>query len=46
MLTTTAKLENPSAKYNVGWSCGKETLADGRYDTLKGSYYANPSQGP
>ena len=43
MLTTaTAKLENPTAKYNVGWSCGKETLADGRYDTLKGSYYANP----
>lgn len=38
----TAKLENPAAKYNVGWSCGKETLADGRYDTLKGSYYANP----
>ncbi|KAM0718597.1 hypothetical protein Q7P37_005667 [Cladosporium fusiforme] len=37
-----AKLEKPEAKYNVGWSCGKETLADGRYDTLKGSYYANP----
>jgi isopenicillin N synthase-like dioxygenase len=38
----TAKVEKPEAKYNVGWSCGKETLADGRYDTLKGSYYANP----
>jgi len=27
----------------VGWSCGKETLKDGRYDTLKGSYYVNCS---
>lgn len=26
----------------MGWSCGKETLADGRYDSLKGSYYAQP----
>jgi isopenicillin N synthase-like dioxygenase len=25
----------------VGWSCGKETLKDGQYDTLKGSYYVN-----
>ncbi|KAK6434501.1 hypothetical protein LTR95_009312 [Oleoguttula sp. CCFEE 5521] len=38
----TAKLEKPEANYSVGWSCGKETLADGRYDTLKGSYYAQP----
>lgn len=30
----------------MGWSCGKETLKDGRYDTLKGSYYANPVQNP
>ncbi|KAF2720221.1 Clavaminate synthase-like protein [Polychaeton citri CBS 116435] len=37
-----AKVEKPEAKYDVGWSCGKETLADGRYDTLKGSYYAQP----
>ena len=37
-----AKLEHPESKYDVGWSCGKETLADGRYDTLKGSYYAQP----
>lgn len=37
-----AKLERPEAKYGLGWSCGKETLADGRYDTLKGSYYAQP----
>jgi len=37
-----AKVEKPEAKYDVGWSCGKETLANGRYDTLKGSYYAQP----
>jgi hypothetical protein len=37
-----ARTEKPEAKYNVGWSCGKETLASGRYDTLKGSYYAQP----
>ncbi|KAF2868814.1 hypothetical protein BDV95DRAFT_579434 [Massariosphaeria phaeospora] len=35
------KLESPAAKWLVGWSCGKETLKDGRYDTLKGSYYVN-----
>ncbi|THZ03142.1 Clavaminate synthase-like protein [Aureobasidium pullulans] len=40
------KLENPESSYLVGWSCGKETLKDGRYDTLKGSYYANPVQNP
>ncbi len=38
---TKAKLESPDAKWLVGWSCGKETLKDGRYDTLKGSYYVN-----
>ncbi|EMC93749.1 hypothetical protein BAUCODRAFT_74857 [Baudoinia panamericana UAMH 10762] len=37
-----AKLERPETRYNVGWSCGKETLANGRYDTLKGSFYAQP----
>ncbi|KAK5735302.1 hypothetical protein LTR17_008309 [Elasticomyces elasticus] len=37
-----AKVERPECKYDVGWACGKETLADGRYDTLKGSYYAQP----
>ncbi|KAK3683084.1 hypothetical protein LTR37_020569 [Vermiconidia calcicola] len=26
----------------LGWSLGKETLASGRYDTLKGSFYAQP----
>ncbi|TKX24989.1 hypothetical protein C1H76_2766 [Elsinoe australis] len=36
------KLEDPSSHFLVGWSCGKETLKDGRYDTLKGSYYASP----
>ena len=35
------KLESPQSKWLVGWSCGKETLKDGRYDTLKGSYYVN-----
>lgn len=34
-------LESPASKWLVGWSCGKETLKDGRYDTLKGSYYVN-----
>jgi isopenicillin N synthase-like dioxygenase len=29
----------------VGWSCGKETLKDGQYDTLKGSYYVNCAPG-
>ncbi|GAB7362872.1 hypothetical protein MBLNU230_g3174t1 [Neophaeotheca triangularis] len=37
-----AKVEKPETGYNVGWSCGKETLANGRYDTFKGSYYAQP----
>ncbi|KAK4988505.1 hypothetical protein LTR50_003909 [Elasticomyces elasticus] len=41
-----AKLEDPDSHYLVGWSCGKETLKDGRYDTLKGSYYMNPRQTP
>lgn len=41
-----AKVEKPDAKYAVGWSCGKETLADGRYDTFKGSYYAQPIHNP
>lgn len=40
------KLESPESKWLVGWSCGKETLKDGRYDTLKGSYYANPVRNP
>ena len=36
-----AALEAPAAHYLVGWSCGKEALAAGRPDTLKGSYYVN-----
>ncbi|EWC43539.1 hypothetical protein DRE_01426 [Drechslerella stenobrocha 248] len=36
-----AGLECEEAKWLVGWSCGKEKLANGRYDTLKGSYYVN-----
>uniref|UniRef100_A0A093UTE5 Lysine--tRNA ligase n=1 Tax=Talaromyces marneffei PM1 TaxID=1077442 RepID=A0A093UTE5_TALMA len=35
------KLESPQSKYLVGWSCGKETLRSGHFDTLKGSYYIN-----
>ncbi|PGH12920.1 hypothetical protein AJ80_06525 [Polytolypa hystricis UAMH7299] len=34
-------LSSPESKYLVGWSCGKETLKSGRFDTLKGSYYVN-----
>ncbi|KAJ5106363.1 hypothetical protein N7456_003038 [Penicillium angulare] len=34
-------LESPESKYLVGWSCGKETLKSGHFDTLKGSYYVN-----
>ncbi|KAI9931661.1 hypothetical protein AWENTII_001708 [Aspergillus wentii] len=34
-------LSSPEAKYLVGWSCGKETLRSGHFDTLKGSYYVN-----
>lgn len=39
------KLESPASKWLVGWSCGKETLKDGRYDTLKGSFYVNCAPG-
>lgn len=34
-------MESPESKYLVGWSCGKETLRSGHFDTLKGSYYIN-----
>ncbi|KAL5120404.1 hypothetical protein ACEQ8H_001694 [Pleosporales sp. CAS-2024a] len=40
-----ATLESPASKWLVGWSCGKETLKDGRYDTRKGSYYVNCAAG-
>lgn len=36
-----AGLECEEAKWLVGWSCGKEKLDNGRFDTLKGSYYVN-----
>ncbi|KAK9455711.1 hypothetical protein V1511DRAFT_498506 [Dipodascopsis uninucleata] len=36
-------LESPESNYLVGWSCGKEQLADGTPDNLKGSYYTNCS---
>ncbi|KAI9374835.1 hypothetical protein BJX61DRAFT_550709 [Aspergillus egyptiacus] len=41
-------LTSPAAKYLIGWSCGKETLRSGHFDTLKGSYYVNCAfyQGP
>ncbi|KAF9535743.1 Clavaminate synthase-like protein [Crepidotus variabilis] len=32
---------DPSSKYSFGWSHGKEIM-NGKPDTLKGSYYANP----
>ncbi|KAL1854578.1 hypothetical protein Plec18170_004668 [Paecilomyces lecythidis] len=34
-------LTSPESKYLVGWSCGKETLRSGHFDTYKGSYYVN-----
>ncbi|KAI9747461.1 MAG: hypothetical protein M1815_004171 [Lichina confinis] len=36
-----AELENPRAKWLVGWSRGREMLRDGVYDTQKGSFYVN-----
>lgn len=40
------KLECPEAKYLVGWSKGKEKLANDKPDTLKGSYYVNCKEAP
>lgn len=40
-LTPLESLTCPEANYLVGWSCGKETLRSGHFDTLKGSYYVN-----
>ncbi|PIN24336.1 Iron/ascorbate family oxidoreductase [Handroanthus impetiginosus] len=36
------ELEDPSSRYNIGWSHGKEKLQSGKPDMLKGSFYANP----
>jgi len=33
---------NAESLYSVGWSHGKEQYAPGKYDTAKGSFYANP----
>lgn len=38
------KLEDPGSSFNFGWSHGKEKLEGGRFDTLKGSFYANPME--
>ncbi|SMY23035.1 unnamed protein product [Zymoseptoria tritici ST99CH_1A5] len=40
--STLSTVEVPSARYNVGWSHGKEILANGAYDVHKGSYYVQP----
>ncbi|CAN6327343.1 unnamed protein product [Urochloa humidicola] len=36
------QLEDPSSRYNFGWSHGKQKFESGKFDTLKGSYFANP----
>ncbi|CAM8928622.1 unnamed protein product [Rhodiola kirilowii] len=36
------ELQDPSSRYNFGWSHGKEQLESGKPDLLKGSFYANP----
>ncbi len=34
-------LADAASHYEIGWSHGKEALKDGRYDTMKGSYYVD-----
>ncbi|XP_010912100.1 uncharacterized protein [Elaeis guineensis] len=36
------ELEDPDSRYSFGWSHGTEKLESGKFDTFKGSYYANP----
>lgn len=36
------EMEDPSSRYNFGWSHGKEKLESGKPDIWKGSFYANP----
>ena len=36
------RCEDPLSRYTLGWSHGKESLAGGRPDVNKGSFYANP----
>ncbi|KDQ54855.1 hypothetical protein JAAARDRAFT_37966 [Jaapia argillacea MUCL 33604] len=38
---TREKYADPKSRYSFGWSHGKEIM-NGKPDTLKGSYYANP----
>ncbi|KAK7058364.1 WD40 repeat protein [Paramarasmius palmivorus] len=38
---TREKYTDPASRYSFGWSHGKEIM-NGKPDTLKGSYYANP----
>jgi len=37
-----ASVTDPASRFNFGWSHGVETLATGRPDTHKASFYANP----
>jgi len=36
------KYAHPASHYSYGWSHGKEMMKNGKADTAKGSYYANP----
>eukprot|EP01088_Endostelium_zonatum_P016378 TRINITY_DN4402_c0_g1_i1.p1 TRINITY_DN4402_c0_g1~~TRINITY_DN4402_c0_g1_i1.p1 ORF type:complete len:387 (+),score=78.07 TRINITY_DN4402_c0_g1_i1:159-1319(+) len=36
------KIIHAPSHYSFGWSHGKEILVPGKYDTFKGSFYANP----
>ncbi|XXG56065.1 hypothetical protein AAC387_Pa03g3578 [Persea americana] len=36
------ELEDPGSRYSFGWSHGKEKLESGKFDMLKGSFFANP----
>ncbi|KAK9827980.1 hypothetical protein WJX81_004585 [Elliptochloris bilobata] len=38
----TQRLEDPDSLWNIGWSRGREALADGQLDVHKASFYANP----
>lgn len=39
-----SKVEKPEARYNIGWSHGKEKLDNGKFDTSKGSFYVQPGE--
>lgn len=39
-----ANVEKPEARYNIGWSHGKEKLDSGKFDTSKGSFYIQPGE--